>query len=65
MTTSTNNLTIMKYRTPQNYYAYKILDNFDIPDEAKRLGRMIDESQLLESLGCEILWIKNVDKTIQ
>ena len=55
------NVTIMKYRTPNNEYKFEVLDKFNESDEAKRLDLMIQKSKQLEKDGklAEQLWIKN------
>ena len=55
-----NNITIMKYRIGNQYF-FKVLDKFDIPDEAERLDEMIRVSKELAAQheDYEQLWIKN------
>ena len=55
------NVTIMKYRTPNNQYKFEVLDKFDEPDEVKRFDKMLEKSKQLkeENKLVEQLWIKN------
>lgn len=58
------NVTILKYSFSENgqiKYAFKVLDKFDEPDEAKRLDLMIKKSKDLEAVlkDYKQLWIKN------
>ncbi len=52
-------VTIMKYRIGDKYF-FKVLDKFDIKDEAERLDEMIRISNQLglENEDYEQLWIK-------
>ena len=52
-------VTIMKYRIGAKYF-FKVLDKFDIKDEAERLDEMIRISNQLglENEDYEQLWIK-------
>lgn len=56
-----NNVTIMKYKTPNNEYKFEVMDKFNEPDEAVRLDKMLALSRELEAEGelSECLWIKN------
>lgn len=56
-----NNVTIMKYKTPNNEYKFEVMDKFDEPDEVIRLDKMLALSRKLDAEGklSECLWIKN------
>lgn len=46
-----NNVTIMKYKTPNNEYKFEVMDKFDEPDEVIRLDKMLALSRKLDAEG--------------